>query len=173
MLARNTVYRIAICASAGVFPRVTARDRARHFILLGGADGNDVTDPYGQAALYGSLPTFYGPRQVRREDEQVQRSVLSVRNTDVTSVATHWTYDLMVCAWCVNVVAGNVIDPIDVIEGASLQQLLHTLENSLLHPREVAKYGVVKRKDFPQGLSICTHIRVISQHGPYTPFVQL
>ena len=51
-----------------------------------------------------------------------------------------------------NVFVGNVIDPLDVIEGASLQQLLHTLENSLLHPREVAKYGKTKRKDFPQGL---------------------
>ena len=56
---------------------------------------------------------------------------------------------------CMNVFAGNVIDPLDVIEGASLQQLLETLENSLLHPREVAKYGKTKRKDFPKGL--CLH----------------
>ena len=60
---------------------------------------------------------------------------------------------------CGNVCAGNVIDPLDVIEGATLQQLLTTLENSLLHPREVAKYGKTKRKDFPQGTCIRKYVR--------------
>ena len=55
-----------------------------------------------------------------------------------------------------------MIDPLDVIEGASLQQLLETLQNSLLHPREVEKYGKTKRKDFPQGLCLHMYISIVT-----------
>ncbi|KAJ7317268.1 hypothetical protein JRQ81_003430 [Phrynocephalus forsythii] len=47
---------------------------------------------------------------------------------------------------------GNVIDPLDVIRGASLQVLQEKLQNSNLDPREIAIAMKGQRKDFPQGI---------------------
>jgi valyl-tRNA synthetase len=50
---------------------------------------------------------------------------------------------------------GNVIDPLDVINGISLDSLLKQLEEGNLDPKElkIAKEG--KKKDFPEGIAEC------------------
>ncbi|KAJ6652878.1 hypothetical protein lerEdw1_010536 [Lerista edwardsae] len=50
---------------------------------------------------------------------------------------------------------GNVIDPLHVIQGASLQVLQEKLQNSNLDPREVDIAMEGQRQDFPQGIPEC------------------
>lgn len=50
---------------------------------------------------------------------------------------------------------GNVIDPLDVIYGISLEELLIQLENSNLDPNEVARAKEGQRQDYPQGIPEC------------------
>lgn len=51
---------------------------------------------------------------------------------------------------------GNVIDPMDVIYGISLQDLHKQLdENSNLDPREIAKAKEGQKRDYPQGIPEC------------------
>uniref|UniRef100_A0A674GW45 valine--tRNA ligase n=1 Tax=Taeniopygia guttata TaxID=59729 RepID=A0A674GW45_TAEGU len=67
---------------------------------------------------------------------------------------------------------GNVIDPRDVIGGASLQELQEKLRTRTLDPRELQAAQEGQRRQFPQGipecgadalrLALCTH----DAHGP-------
>ncbi|KAJ2142278.1 valine--tRNA ligase [Coemansia sp. RSA 451] len=50
---------------------------------------------------------------------------------------------------------GNVIDPIDVIQGISLDDLHAKLESGNLDPREVSKAKEGQVKDFPEGIPEC------------------
>ncbi|KAI0227477.1 Valine--tRNA ligase [Lamellibrachia satsuma] len=50
---------------------------------------------------------------------------------------------------------GNVIDPMDVIHGISLENLQKQLENSNLDPKEVNKAKQGQKKDFPLGITEC------------------
>ncbi|KAJ2052966.1 valine--tRNA ligase [Coemansia sp. S16] len=50
---------------------------------------------------------------------------------------------------------GNVIDPIDVIEGISLEQLHARLEAGNIDPREVKKAKLGQSKDYPDGIPEC------------------
>ena len=50
---------------------------------------------------------------------------------------------------------GNVVDPIDVIQGISLQELHATLERGNLDPREVEKAKAGQKMDFPNGIPEC------------------
>ncbi|KAJ2786551.1 valine--tRNA ligase [Coemansia interrupta] len=50
---------------------------------------------------------------------------------------------------------GNVIDPIDVVKGISLEDLSAKLDNGNLDPREVAKAKEGQRIDFPNGIPEC------------------
>ncbi|KAJ1863978.1 valine--tRNA ligase [Coemansia sp. RSA 2703] len=50
---------------------------------------------------------------------------------------------------------GNVIDPIDVVKGISLEDLSAKLDNGNLDPREVAKAKEGQRIDFPSGIPQC------------------
>lgn len=50
---------------------------------------------------------------------------------------------------------GNVIDPIDVIEGIDLPALHAKLENGNLDAKEVAKARIGQTKDFPKGIPQC------------------
>jgi len=50
---------------------------------------------------------------------------------------------------------GNVIDPIDVIEGIPLDKLHERLEGGNLDPSEVKKAVEGQKKDFPKGISEC------------------
>nr|CAB3494244.1 unnamed protein product [Digitaria exilis] len=50
---------------------------------------------------------------------------------------------------------GNVIDPIDVINGISLENLQKKLEDGNLDPKEVKKAKEGQRKDFPNGIPEC------------------
>lgn len=50
---------------------------------------------------------------------------------------------------------GNVIDPIDVIEGSTLEKLVAKLESGNLDPREIATAKAGQRKDFPDGIPEC------------------
>lgn len=45
---------------------------------------------------------------------------------------------------------GNVIDPVDVIQGISLENLQKALDNGNLDPKEVAKAKEGQKRDFPQ-----------------------
>jgi len=45
---------------------------------------------------------------------------------------------------------GNVIDPVDVIQGISLDKLQQALDNGNLDPKEVAKAKEGQKRDFPQ-----------------------
>jgi valyl-tRNA synthetase len=50
---------------------------------------------------------------------------------------------------------GNVIDPIDVIEGADLQVLHDQLRMGNLDEKEIAKAQSGQKKDFPKGIPQC------------------
>ncbi|KAJ8328409.1 hypothetical protein BDV3_005657 [Batrachochytrium dendrobatidis] len=50
---------------------------------------------------------------------------------------------------------GNVIDPIDVIEGVTLQLLQERLEKGNLDPRELVRARDGQKKDFPNGIPEC------------------
>jgi len=48
---------------------------------------------------------------------------------------------------------GNVVDPIDVIEGITLDQLNEKLSVGNLDPKEVEKAQAGQKADFPNGIS--------------------
>ena len=50
---------------------------------------------------------------------------------------------------------GNVIDPLDVIEGISLDKLQERLLSGNLDPKEVIKAQEGQRQDFPEGIPAC------------------
>ncbi|KAJ2725712.1 valine--tRNA ligase [Coemansia sp. Benny D115] len=50
---------------------------------------------------------------------------------------------------------GNVVDPLDVINGISLADMHAKLENSNLDPREVKKAKLGQTEDFPNGIPEC------------------
>lgn len=50
---------------------------------------------------------------------------------------------------------GNVIDPMDVIEGISLENLHAQLLNSNLDPKEIAKAEAGQKQDYPNGIPEC------------------
>lgn len=50
---------------------------------------------------------------------------------------------------------GNVIDPIDVIMGASLEHLHAQLTDSNLDPREIVKAKEGQKQDYPNGIPEC------------------
>lgn len=50
---------------------------------------------------------------------------------------------------------GNVIDPIDVIEGCTLEALHSQLEGGNLDPSEILKAKSGQKQDFPQGIPEC------------------
>lgn len=50
---------------------------------------------------------------------------------------------------------GNVIDPMDVICGISLESLNKSLYDSNLDPKEIAKAVAGQKQDFPQGIPEC------------------
>lgn len=50
---------------------------------------------------------------------------------------------------------GNVIDPMDVINGISLEKLHEQLHNSNLDPREIVKAKAGQKQDYPNGIPEC------------------
>lgn len=50
---------------------------------------------------------------------------------------------------------GNVIDPMDVITGITLEDLHKSLESSNLDPKEIAKACEGQKQDFPNGIPEC------------------
>jgi valyl-tRNA synthetase len=50
---------------------------------------------------------------------------------------------------------GNVIDPINVIEGISLEELHETLANGNLEEKELKKATAGQKQDYPQGIPEC------------------
>ncbi|XP_029919091.1 valine--tRNA ligase, mitochondrial isoform X2 [Myripristis murdjan] len=50
---------------------------------------------------------------------------------------------------------GNVIDPLDVISGISLERLHQKVKDGNLHPRERTVAMEAQRKDFPKGIPQC------------------
>lgn len=50
---------------------------------------------------------------------------------------------------------GNVIDPVDVIKGVSLEDLHLQLENSNLDPREIERARKGQKEDYPEGIPEC------------------
>ncbi|XP_035683587.1 valine--tRNA ligase-like isoform X1 [Branchiostoma floridae] len=50
---------------------------------------------------------------------------------------------------------GNVVDPVDVINGITLENLHKLLENSNLDPKEVARAKQGQKEDYPNGIPEC------------------
>lgn len=50
---------------------------------------------------------------------------------------------------------GNVIDPLDVIEGITLQKLHERLRDGNLPGKEVQRAIEVQKKDYPKGIEKC------------------
>ncbi|ORM40217.1 putative valine-tRNA ligase [Babesia sp. Xinjiang] len=50
---------------------------------------------------------------------------------------------------------GNVLDPLEVIEGATLDSLIEKLHNSSLPQGEIKKAIVLQKQQFPQGIPAC------------------
>ncbi|KAG0328991.1 hypothetical protein BGZ99_003855 [Dissophora globulifera] len=65
---------------------------------------------------------------------------------------------------------GNVIDPIDVIEGISLQDLHNKLRLGNLDPREIAKAEQGQKMDFPNGIPECGTDALRFCLGAYSAF---
>ncbi|KAF9173279.1 AP-1 adaptor complex sigma subunit Aps1 [Mortierella sp. AD011] len=65
---------------------------------------------------------------------------------------------------------GNVIDPIDVIEGISLQALHDKLRVGNLDPREIAKAEQGQKMDFPNGIPECGTDALRFCLGAYSAF---
>ncbi|KAF9331504.1 AP-1 adaptor complex sigma subunit Aps1 [Podila minutissima] len=65
---------------------------------------------------------------------------------------------------------GNVIDPIDVIEGISLQALHDKLRSGNLDPREIIKAEQGQKMDFPNGIPECGTDALRFCLGAYSAF---
>jgi valyl-tRNA synthetase len=50
---------------------------------------------------------------------------------------------------------GNVVDPIDVIEGITLEELQEKLKAGNLDPAELVRATEGQKKDFPDGIAQC------------------
>jgi valyl-tRNA synthetase len=50
---------------------------------------------------------------------------------------------------------GNVIDPLDVIDGITLEELQTRLDQGNLDPKEVQKAKEGQKKDYPNGIPLC------------------
>lgn len=50
---------------------------------------------------------------------------------------------------------GNVLDPVSIIDGVSLETLASQLEGGNLDPKEVAKAREAQKKDYPKGIPQC------------------
>ena len=50
---------------------------------------------------------------------------------------------------------GNVVDPLEVINGTTLEDLLKRLEEGNLDPNELEIAREEKKKDFPDGIPEC------------------
>ena len=50
---------------------------------------------------------------------------------------------------------GNVIDPLDVINGCTLEGMLEKIRHGNLDPSEVERASQGKRQDFPEGIPMC------------------
>ena len=50
---------------------------------------------------------------------------------------------------------GNVIDPLEIIDGCTLDELKQKLEKSNFSEKEVARAKAFKEKEFPQGIPPC------------------
>ena len=50
---------------------------------------------------------------------------------------------------------GNIIDPIDVINGVTLEQLHQTLHAGNLDPKEIEKAKQGQKVDYPNGIPEC------------------
>ncbi|XP_013170152.1 PREDICTED: valine--tRNA ligase isoform X1 [Papilio xuthus] len=50
---------------------------------------------------------------------------------------------------------GNVIDPVDVVRGVTLQQLHDQLQDSNLDPKEIEKAKLGQKQDYPNGIPEC------------------
>ena len=50
---------------------------------------------------------------------------------------------------------GNVIDPLDVINGCTLESMLEKIRHGNLDPSEVERASEGKRQDFPEGIPMC------------------
>ena len=50
---------------------------------------------------------------------------------------------------------GNVIDPLDVINGCTLEGMLEKIRHGTLDPSEVERASEGKRQDFPEGIPMC------------------
>ena len=53
------------------------------------------------------------------------------------------------------VISGNIIDPLDVINGITLEDLHKTLMTGNLDPREVEKAKMGQTQDYPNGIPEC------------------
>uniref|UniRef100_A0A8U8C1D9 valine--tRNA ligase n=1 Tax=Geospiza parvula TaxID=87175 RepID=A0A8U8C1D9_GEOPR len=71
---------------------------------------------------------------------------------------------------------GNVIDPLDVITGVTLQELHQQLESSNLDPAELERAREGQKRDFPEGIPECgtdALRRPLRLHGSGVPNVPL
>lgn len=50
---------------------------------------------------------------------------------------------------------GNVIDPVDVVKGVTLEQLHAQLAESNLDPKEIEKAKQGQKQDYPNGIPEC------------------
>jgi valyl-tRNA synthetase len=50
---------------------------------------------------------------------------------------------------------GNIIDPIDLIEGISLEQLIKKRTQNLIHPKNAERIAKLTQREFPKGIPAC------------------
>ena len=50
---------------------------------------------------------------------------------------------------------GNVIDPLEIIDGASLESLINKLKEGNLEEKELNRAINLKKNEFPEGIAEC------------------
>lgn len=50
---------------------------------------------------------------------------------------------------------GNVVDPLEIMDGCPLSKLIEKLEQGNLDPKELARAKTLKNKEYPEGFPQC------------------